>query len=242
MGKKKVTVLKRSCQIYGSSNFLSTRSIWDIYLQRLRVRGLLRGPGMCLQQTLQYSWCRGSEDHCERRWPGCCSALSTSSQRAELGKVSWRSFEGYLPNQRTKIWGHLGNVSEQLISHKHSDDMKPPIKGTKCDSNISSHWSTTGRLSQERATKVASTTSDFRFHVSSLQRGYRSTGPSPGEHLNHLNQTIFLTVKVLPDSSFHFTMWRSKLLAFFISAPPSTVNPSLSQDSRCAYVPRNKDS
>lgn len=51
----------------------------------------------------------------------------------------------------------MGNVSEQLTTQKHSDDMKPSIKGTEFHSDISSHLRTRGRLSQEHATKAPST-------------------------------------------------------------------------------------
>lgn len=61
----------------------------------------------------------------------------------------------------------LGN---QLATQKHADDTKPSIKGTECHSNISSHWSPPGRLSQEQETKVASTKS-HPGSMSAVSRG-----------------------------------------------------------------------
>lgn len=133
----------------------------------------------------------------------------------------------------------MGNVSEQLATQKHSDDMKPSIKGTKFHSNISCHWRTIGRLSQEWETKVPSTKSHLRFHISSLQRGNRSIGSSPGRHFN---QTIFLTIKVLPDSSFPFTQWESKLLAIpSLSLPhPLLLTQSLVKINVCLWPQKQR--
>lgn len=97
-------------------------------------------------------------------------------QSAELDEVSQPSFEGYLPNQKTKIWGHMRNISEKLISHTETCRWYETLHKRYWVSlqhwhwYRGLHWSPPGRLSQEQETKVASTKS-HSGSMSAVSRG-----------------------------------------------------------------------
>lgn len=174
----------------------------------------------------------GCKDHTLRH-PGLDVGLLCWSKSRSWIKLCWLSLQGYLPNQSSKMWSHMGKVSEQLINHSETFRWYETIHKKywlplQHIIPLEDYWQAKSRAcdqgSQHKAPSSGSTLAE------ELQRGTRGIGPSPGGHLNHLNQTIYLTVKVLPDSSFSFLLWGSKLMAIHSLSLPYALLLTLSQD------------
>ena len=61
----------------------------------------------------------GCKDHTLRH-PGLDVGLLCWSKSRSWIKLCWLSLQGYLPNQSSKMWSHMGKVSEQLINHSET--------------------------------------------------------------------------------------------------------------------------
>ena len=90
------------------SKFNFYQNFWEHQPPKVLSQRSPLGPrAVCLKQALQMIPMHGCKDHTLRH-PGLDVGLLCWSKSRNWIKPCWLSLQGYLPNQRSKMWSHLG--------------------------------------------------------------------------------------------------------------------------------------